>query len=76
MAIRSGWSRSAAASSSSTTPSRDIASSVDDDGGPDVFLHGSVFSRAGLGVPERGQRVSVMVAQGARGPHATDIALL
>ena len=46
------------------------------DGGPDVFLHGSVLNRAGLGVPEPGQRVSVMVTQGARGPQATDIALL
>ena len=49
---------------------------VPDGGGPDVFLHGSVLNRAGLGAMDASQRVSVMVAQGARGPQATDIALL
>ena len=49
---------------------------VPDDGGPDVFVHGSVLNRAGLGGLEAGQRVSVMVEQGARGLQATDIALL
>ena len=46
---------------------------VPDDGGRDVFVHGSVVNRAGLGALEPAQRVSVMVAQGARGPQATDI---
>ena len=46
-----------------------------DDGGRDVFLHGSVLDRAVLGALEPGKRASVMVEQGARGPQATDIEL-
>ena len=46
---------------------------VPDDGGPDVFLHGSMLNRAGLVGLEPGQRVNVMVEQGARGPQARDI---
>lgn len=49
---------------------------VPDDGGRDVFLHGSVLGRAGLGPPEPGQRVSVLVTQDKRGLQATDIELL
>ncbi len=49
---------------------------VPDDGGADVFLHASVLDRAGLDALEAGQQVSVMVAQGRRGPQATDIQLL
>ena len=49
---------------------------VPDDGRPDVFLHGSVLNRAGLGSLEAGQRVSVMVEQGTRGLQATEIAIL
>lgn len=47
-----------------------------DDGGRDVFVHGTVLGRAGLGPLEPGRQVSVMVAQGARGPEATHIELL
>ena len=47
-----------------------------DDGGRDVFLHANVLNQAGLSTLEPGQRVSVMVEQGARGSQATDIALL
>ena len=46
---------------------------VPDDGGRDVFLHGSVLNRAGVAALEPGQPVSVMVEQGARGPQAIDI---
>ena len=46
---------------------------VPDGGGRDVFVHGSVLNRAGLGGLEAGQRVSVMVEQGARGLQATDV---
>ena len=46
---------------------------VPDEGGPDVFVHASVLSRSGLAALEPGQRVSVMVEQGARGPQATDV---
>ena len=49
---------------------------VADDGGADVFLHGSVLGRAGLDAVEAGQQVSVMVTQGRRGLQATDIELL
>ena len=49
---------------------------VPDGGGRDVFLHGSVLNRAGLGGLEAGQHVSVMVEQGTRGPQATDIELI
>ncbi len=49
---------------------------VPDDGGPDVFLHGSVLNRAGLGGLGTGQRVRVVVEQGARGLQATEIMLL
>ena len=49
---------------------------VPDNGGPDVFLHGSMLNRAGLGGLEPGQRVNVMVEQGARGPQARDIELI
>ncbi len=48
---------------------------VPEDGGRDVFLHRSVLDRAGLGAFEPGERVSVMVEQGTRGPQATDIEL-
>ena len=49
---------------------------VPDDGGPDVFVHGSVLNRAGLGGLEAGQRVSVIVEQSARGLQARDIELI
>ena len=49
---------------------------VPDGGGPDVFVPGIVLNRAGLGGLESGQRVSVMVEQGARGPQARDIELI
>ena len=47
-----------------------------DDGSRDVFLHANVLNRSGLAVLEPGQRVSVMVEQGARGPQATDVVLI
>ena len=49
---------------------------VPDDGGPDVFVPGSVLNRAGLGGLETGQRVSVMVQQGTRGPQARDVEVI
>lgn len=44
-----------------------------DGGGRDVFLHASVLNQAGLGAVESGQRVSVMVEHGSRGPQATEV---
>ena len=49
---------------------------VPDDGGPDVFVPGSVLNRAGLGGLETGQRVSAMVEQVARGLQARDIKVI
>ena len=49
---------------------------VPDDGGRDVFLHGRVLNQAGVAAVEPGQRVSVMVEQGARGLQATDVELI
>ena len=49
---------------------------VPDGGGRDVFVHGNVLGRAGLGALEPAQRVCVMVAPGARGPQAMAIELL
>ena len=46
---------------------------VSDEGGPDVFVHASVLNRSGLAALEPGQRVSVMVEHGARGPQAKDV---
>ena len=49
---------------------------VPDGGGPDVFVPGIVLNHAGLGALETGQRVSVMVEQGTRGPQARDVELI
>ena len=49
---------------------------VPDDGGRDVFVHGRVLNRAGVVALEKGQRVSVMVEQGARGLQARDVELI
>ena len=46
---------------------------VPEDGGRDVFLHGSVLNQAGLAALEPSQRVSVMVELGARSPKVIDI---
>ena len=55
------------------SPAKGYGFVVPDDGGRDVFLHGSVLNRAGVATLEPGQPVSVMVEQGARGPQAIDI---
>lgn len=47
-----------------------------DGGGRDVFMHASVLNRAGLSAVEAGQRVSVMVEHGSRGPQATEVELI
>ena len=55
------------------SPAKGYGFVVPDDGGRDVFLHGSVLNRAGVATLEPGQPVSVMVEQGTRGPQAIDI---
>ncbi len=45
-----------------------------DDGGSDVFLHAAVLERIGLQPPADGQRVMILVTEGARGREAASIA--
>ena len=44
-----------------------------DSGGKDVFVHASVLDRAGITGLNEGQRVSVGVAEGQKGPEAASI---
>jgi CspA family cold shock protein len=46
-----------------------------DDGGKDVFVHASVLQRAGLQTLAEGQRVTMDVAEGRKGPEAVAIRL-
>ncbi len=43
------------------------------DGGKDVFVHASALRRAGLTELAEGQRVTIQVAQGQKGPEAASI---
>jgi len=44
-----------------------------EDGGKDVFVHASALRRAGLTELAEGQRVSIQIAQGQKGPEAASI---
>jgi CspA family cold shock protein len=44
-----------------------------DDGGKDLFAHFSEIQAAGFKTLQEGQRVEFTVAQGAKGPQATQI---
>ncbi|HLZ65283.1 MAG TPA: cold shock domain-containing protein [Aliidongia sp.] len=46
------------------------------DGGKDVFVHGSVLRRCGLGPLETGQLVKMQVRTAARGREATSVTLI
>jgi CspA family cold shock protein len=46
-----------------------------DDGGEDVFVHGTAVDAAGLAGLSVGDRVIMKVDRGPRGPRATTIAL-
>jgi cold shock protein len=48
---------------------------VRDGGGKDVFVHASALQRAGLNGLDEGQRVVVDIAEGRKGPEATEIRL-
>jgi cold shock protein len=48
---------------------------VRDGGGKDVFVHASALQRAGLTSLNEGQRVTVDIAEGRKGPEAVGIAL-
>ena len=44
-----------------------------EDGGKDVFVHASALRRAGLAELAEGQRVSIQISQGQKGPEAASI---
>jgi cold shock protein len=48
---------------------------VRDDGGKDIFVHASVLQRAGIESLNPGQRVSVEIIEGRKGPEAGSIRL-
>jgi cold shock protein len=48
---------------------------VRDDGGKDIFVHASVLQRAGIESLSPGQRVTVDVVEGRKGPEASSIRL-
>ncbi|WP_028815215.1 cold-shock protein [Streptomyces flavidovirens] len=47
-----------------------------DGGGPDVFVHYSALGGSGFTSLYEGQRVEYEVAQGQKGPQATDVRVL
>ena len=49
---------------------------IPDDGGQDVFVMAGTLAQAGLADLAPSQRVRVKITRGARGPRATDIALI
>ena len=48
---------------------------VRDDGGKDIFVHTSVLQRAGIESLSPGQRVTVDIVEGRKGPEASSIRL-
>jgi CspA family cold shock protein len=44
-----------------------------EDGGKDVFVHASALRRAGLTELAEGQRVTIQITQGQKGPEAASI---
>ena len=54
-------------------PVRGFGFVVPDDGGTEVFAHGSALSRSGLDDLQPGQRVSVWAEDARRGPQATEV---
>jgi CspA family cold shock protein len=49
---------------------------VRDDGGKDIFVHASALNRSGLADLAEGQRVTVDMVEGAKGPEAVNIRLV
>ena len=47
-----------------------------EDGGQDVFLHFSAISGEGYKTVSEGQRVTLEVVQGAKGPQATNVTVI
>jgi CspA family cold shock protein len=48
---------------------------VRDDGGKDIFVHASALQRAGIESLDAGQRVTVDIVEGRKGPEASSIRL-
>ncbi len=46
-----------------------------DDGGKDVFVHASALRRAGLVELAEGQKVTLQIVQGQKGPEAASISV-
>ena len=46
------------------------------DGGKDIFVHASVLQRAGIDDLSPGQRVTVDIIEGRKGPEASSIQLI
>ena len=46
-----------------------------DDGGPEIFVHYSGIASDGYKTLKEGQRVTFMVARGAKGPQAEEVVL-
>jgi cold shock protein len=57
-------------------PEKGFGFVVADDGGKDVFVHKSVLRRCGLQTLEDGKRVTMAVANGAKGREATWISII
>jgi CspA family cold shock protein len=56
-------------------PDKGFGFAVVEGGGKDVFVHASVLQRAGLQTLAEGQRVTMDVAEGRKGPEAVAIRL-
>jgi cold shock protein len=57
------------------SPAKRFGFIVRDDGGKDIFVHASVLQRAGIENLTPGQRVTVDIVEGRKGPEASSVRL-